>query len=140
MMSATPQTSAETSTGARSGHGSRALRSSSGPAAGLAWTDEDTRDRLGAEREAGDDVDHLDVVDPRPVARAVHDLDARLAAESLRVLVGELRRQVLVLVAPDHEARRLDRAEPGARRLERVRRRRAVELQDRPLCAVVEML
>src|SRR4051812_10345330 len=104
MRSATPHASAETSTGASSDHGSRALRSlSSAPAVGVAWTDEDTRDRLGVEQKGRDGVDHLGPVDPRPVACARDDHRLCIAAERLAISLGEAGRDELVVLAPHDE-------------------------------------
>src|SRR4051812_29607578 len=140
MASAIPQTSVDASTGASSGHGILAPRSSMLAAGGVAWADEDTPDSLRAAQERGDGLDDLGPLDPRPVARALDDLHARLAAQALGVEVRELGREVLVLGTPDDQRGGADLAEASAGGLERLGSRGAVELEDRPLGAVVEAL
>src|SRR6184192_675700 len=93
-----------------------------------------------ARQELGDALDYSRIVEPRPVARAGDDLDLRLAAECVGVGVSEARRKERVVLPPHDEGGGAKLAESVACALEDVRRRRAVEAEDRALGAVVEVL
>src|SRR4051794_37168127 len=76
---------------------------------GAAIVDESrsTAERLTGE-ERRDAVDHLRLLVPRPVAGVLDDLDLGGPADRVRVGLCELRIQVRVLGAPDHQRRRDD--------------------------------
>src|SRR6476661_2772185 len=119
MTSATAHRSVDASTGASNCHGSRTPRGSAPATRGDTWADEDTAESLRGEQETGDGLDHLSAFDPRPVACALDDLHARLAAQPLAVEAGELGGDVLVAGAPHHQRGRLDLAELSTRLRER---------------------